>query len=337
METTPENWMQASLPLIVDRSLREICLPASHDAGMSRRTGGTLFGTESVVLTQTHTVGRQLELGIRLFDIRPVIGGNRYVCGHYSKFDNGNLPGWIQTLLGRVGFKFGTWQGGNGQFIDEIVEEVNKFTDRKAELVILDCTRWCGFNTDTDNKDYRWFNREEWDGALQQLSKLNRLFKVPAGQNTDLTNITMKDFIGNGKAAVICIVKEDVELGPLANQGFFKSSQFQIQGSRQMFITREQGDTLENVLCILNDKKVFDGFPANVMVQAVMKDRSFRDISVRGMATRVKSERLPHVVSQATVENFPNQVWIDDVDSPEATLVALGVIKKMCRLAGPKL
>lgn len=234
--------MQESLSLIVDRSLREICLPASHDAGMSRLTGGTAFGTESIVLTQSQPIGRQLELGIRLFDIRPVISGNRYVCGHYSKIDKNNLPDGLRTMLDMLKFEFGTWQGGNGQFLDEIVGEVNKFTERNAELVIMDCTRWCGFNTDTDNKNYRWFNRDEWDGALQQLSRLNCLFKVLTGQNTDLTNIKMKDFIGDGKAAVICIVKDDVEL---ANQGFFKSSQFQIPGNRQMWITKEQGDALE--------------------------------------------------------------------------------------------
>ncbi|KAL3421465.1 PLC-like phosphodiesterase [Phlyctema vagabunda] len=304
---------------------------------MSRLTGGTAFGTESIVLTQSQPVGRQLELGIRLFDIRPVIGSSRYVCGHYSKIDQNNLPGWLRTMLDKLDFEFGTWQGGNGQFLDEIVGEVNRFTERNAELVILDCTRWCGFNTDTDNKNYRWFNREEWDGALQQLSRLNHLFKVPAGQNTDLTNIKMKDFIGDRRAAVICVVKDDVELGPLANQGFFKSSQFRIPENRQMSITREQGDALENVPCILNDKRLFDNFPANILVKALMGKKSFRDISVRGLAASVKSERLPHVVSQTTTENFPNQIWIDDVDGPEVTRVAVGVIKKICQLAGPKL
>lgn len=73
------------------------------------------------------------------------------------------------------------------------------------------------------------------------------------------------------------------------------------------------------------------------MVKAWIGGRSFKDISVRGMATSVKSERLPHVVSQTTMENFPNQIWIDDVDGPEATQVAFGVIKKICQLAGPKL
>lgn len=172
---------------------------------------------------------------------------------------------------------------------------------------------------------------------MGQLSRLNHLFKIPAGQAANLTSIKMKDFIGNGKSAVICIMKDDVELGSFANQGFFKSSQFQVPGDRQTWITKEQGDAKETVLCILNDLGALDNWLSRSLADSALNGKSYWDISVRGLAAKEKRERLPHVVDQATRENFPNQIWIDDVESPDAAFMALGINKKICQLEGAKL
>lgn len=45
------------------------------------------------------------------------------------------------------------------------------------------------------------------DRLVKLLSKLNHLYKFLAGQNTDLTTIKMKDFIGDEKVAFVCILK----------------------------------------------------------------------------------------------------------------------------------
>lgn len=51
-----------------------------------------------------------------------MISGGKFKTGHYSE---------ISTVL------VSTFQGGNGQSIEDIVDEVNEFTKDKAEIVIL--------------------------------------------------------------------------------------------------------------------------------------------------------------------------------------------------------
>ncbi|XMA09484.1 hypothetical protein WAI453_002275 [Rhynchosporium graminicola] len=67
----------------------------------------------------------------------------------------------IKTAPAKVGVPSSTWRGGNGKFLDELVDEINKFTENYAELEVLDCAKYCGFNTDTDNSDYSWFSYEK--------------------------------------------------------------------------------------------------------------------------------------------------------------------------------
>ena len=69
----PANWLQVFLPQIGGKTLKQLVLPGSHDAGMSVITGDAA-GIPCNVLTQSYGIGGQLNLGSRFFDIRPVIG-----------------------------------------------------------------------------------------------------------------------------------------------------------------------------------------------------------------------------------------------------------------------
>ena len=63
--------------------------------------------------TQHFNIYDQLRAGSRFFDIRPVVGnGGQYLVGHY------NVPADIVL-------------GGNGEYITDIVNEVNSFVMRK--------------------------------------------------------------------------------------------------------------------------------------------------------------------------------------------------------------
>ena len=60
--------------------------------------------TEENTKTQQYSIYDQARLGSRWFDVRPIIGnGGKYLTGHYS----GSL-------------------GGNGQSLDDIVDDLNK-------------------------------------------------------------------------------------------------------------------------------------------------------------------------------------------------------------------
>lgn len=126
----PIDWMQSCLSFIGDRTLRQICIPGSHDAGISTRNGGTPLANANNTKTQSLSIAGQLIAGVRYLDIRPVIGnGGQWYTGHY---------GYTRSRVG--------WQGWNGQSLSEIVHQINAFLSFHKELVILDVSH--GYNTD---------------------------------------------------------------------------------------------------------------------------------------------------------------------------------------------
>jgi len=100
------DWMSGSLGTIGEMKLRDICIPGSHDAGMSAPVNGsTVFGYASSIITQRVPIAQQLTLGARYFDIRPVTHTGQFYCGHCTGS-----------------------QGGNGQSIADVISQVNAFT-----------------------------------------------------------------------------------------------------------------------------------------------------------------------------------------------------------------
>ncbi|KAE9363380.1 PLC-like phosphodiesterase [Stipitochalara longipes BDJ] len=198
-------WLQNNLPTLGSRSLRHLCLPASHDSGMSTIGYSTEFGTSLNCQAQSNDLATQLGYGIRFFDIRPVISHGDYYTGHYS--DVGGIL---------------NWQGADGQKISDIVNQVNSFTNAFPELVILRITH----DYDTDGS-YGGFNQTQWNGLFGQLSLLKHLFTAPSG-TSDLTTLSLNTFIGNNQAAVVLIIELDngITLGDYVGKGFYDSSLF---------------------------------------------------------------------------------------------------------------
>lgn len=212
----PTSWMQDSLSILGNRSLRHLCIPGSHDAGMSTRASGTAGGFECNTLTQTTGILGQLQYGMRYFDIRPVIGGgNQLLTGHYGHlFDK-------------------TWQGANGQSIQSVIDNVNTYTASNKELIVLYLSH--SLNTEVGNNSYRSFDQAEWDRLLMQLTDsqhgLKNLFIANDPTNVDLTTLTLNTFI-SGRAAVIVVVDTSgdtsMNLGDYAKKGFYKPSNFPV-------------------------------------------------------------------------------------------------------------
>jgi len=203
----PEDWMQANIQYIGCRSLRQLCIPGSHDAGMSQFNAHTAADPENT-LTQTLGVGDQLAAGARYFDIRPVISGGGYWTGHYSN-----------TIIG--------WQGADGQSIQSVIDDVNSFTASNQELVILYLSHTA--NTDTD---YSPFDDDEWNNLLYEFyAGLNYLFQYDTSV-PDITALPLSIFI-QSSAAVVVVVDESFDLNAYhyAGLGFFSKSQFPQTGS----------------------------------------------------------------------------------------------------------
>ncbi|KAI5300883.1 hypothetical protein KEM55_004175 [Ascosphaera atra] len=195
----PIAWMHEILDVIGDRKLKHVCMLGSHDAGISKIDGGTAFADWRNSQSQWLDIYGQLNAGSRYFDIRPVIAnGGKYMTGHY------NLPSDVPL-------------GVNGQTIEEIVGNVNKFTAENPELVILRLTH--AYNTDDG---YRGLKDAEWDGVFDRLEKLE---KRCSGLKGDITNLTMNDLIGNGQACVI-IVTNGGQARP--DSGIYSESSFPV-------------------------------------------------------------------------------------------------------------
>lgn len=201
------NEISSAWPMNPVRTLRTMCMPGSHDAGMSTFGAHTAFAYPCNTQTQTKSIADQLNLGVRYFDIRPVIStGGNYFTGHYSNILGGH-----------------TDQGANGQSIDSVVSDVNTFMDGCPDLAILMVSH--DLNTNAPNSRYRPFDQSEYNGLLAKLSNLRHRYTT-AG-DVDLTQIPITSFVGKGKGSVLVICdpgNPSVKLPE--NQGFYPIKNF---------------------------------------------------------------------------------------------------------------
>jgi len=78
----PIAWMQSNLSTLGPRPLRHLCIPGSHNSGMSRSSSSTVIN--HWIITQRGPIISQLKIGVRYLDCRPVLSGGFFVSGYYS-------------------------------------------------------------------------------------------------------------------------------------------------------------------------------------------------------------------------------------------------------------
>ncbi|KAL2679294.1 hypothetical protein Neosp_010064 [[Neocosmospora] mangrovei] len=206
----PQDWMHATYPRISCLKLRELAIPGTHDSGMSQFNGQSGFGAPVNSKTQELSVAGQLEFGARWFDIRPSKTGGKWATGHYSFFA-------------------GNWHGGNGEFLDDIIDGINRFTENNKELIILNVAQ--GLNSDNFKGDSdAKISQAEWEDVMRQLERINHRVENRGGEG-DLSQLRVSDFIQD-RAAVIIIVdaqlyktQDRVDLSAFADRGFFRRDQ----------------------------------------------------------------------------------------------------------------
>jgi hypothetical protein len=203
----PQNWMQQNLQSIGCLPLNRICMPASHDSGMSSLHGKTALANSDNTLAQYADIAGQLSAGFRFFDIRPVISNGQFYTGHYSEL-------------------LGVWQGGNGQSIADIISQVNKFLDQHNELVVINLSH----TLDTDS-GYRSLTQDQQNSLFTQLLGLKYRYVAPPGVS-DLSTLTLNDMIARGPAVITILdnqqANEHMQAGSFSTQGFYTNAQFPI-------------------------------------------------------------------------------------------------------------
>ncbi|KAI0615204.1 PLCXc domain-containing protein, partial [Pyrenophora tritici-repentis] len=198
---TYTDWMQQSMGSLANRTLKHICMPGSHDAGMGAFHPGTIGAHFANTQTQYLDFAGQLKAGSRYFDLRPVISRGDWVTGHYSS-------------VGDI------WLGGNGQSLSEIIQQINDFTSKYQELIIINLSH----TLDTDNA-YKELSQAQWNALFTTLQAIKNRHIVANPGNTDFSNSRLADFITD-RAAVLIVAElpDGITLGSFANQGFYSTT-----------------------------------------------------------------------------------------------------------------
>lgn len=122
------NWMKGMYDVIKDRILQHVFMPGTHDAGMSRISGNLAsIGTAPNTQTQGITIYDQLRAGSRMFDLRV---GTVHNATHTD-----NYGYWVMHVNNE---KADVAIGNTGESLDEVIDEINRFTaENPGEIIIF--------------------------------------------------------------------------------------------------------------------------------------------------------------------------------------------------------
>lgn len=308
---TPD-WMQRNLDWLGHRPLHTICMPGSHNAGMSlisqvyandipaiRDFMGPLCQCQAV------SVAEQLQWGSRYFDVRPFISGGEFWTGHYT----------------------GT-KGARGQSISSIVDNINQFTSQYNELIIINLSH----ETNSDEKSgQNWrenFNQQEWTKLASILLGLNHRYLAVTDHQADLSSLTLNDFIGSGKPAVIIVadVSDPSLLGPHASEGFFLPRQLNTydQYSDSPVLNVMVGNQLQKMrdFMVQKDQKIFllswtltqhtEQIVLTIINNNLKLDPTHKqDFSIAGLAAQANQALFQFLLPNVSEKAFPNIIYLD--------------------------
>jgi hypothetical protein len=184
MDVAPDRWMTQLYGVLGPRQFWEIAMPGSHDAGMAYLSHITVGTTDCNTRTQYFPIARQLELGVRYFDIRPAIWSRSpgFHLAHYSYNDK-------LGLLGGTGEPLGEVLGAIGSFLTQ--------PGRENEVVILRFSHYGNL----DRKES--FTLEEFSALLGEVRGIiGSLLYRPSANGMRINNLTFQT-IGNGAGRVI--------------------------------------------------------------------------------------------------------------------------------------
>ncbi|KAF8854965.1 PLC-like phosphodiesterase [Acephala macrosclerotiorum] len=184
---------------------------------MSVFDGGSGGASETNTVTQTLSIRDQLKYGARWFDIRPVLASAVWKTGHYD---------WKDELE--------YWLGGNEQKIDDIVSQINDFTNGNNKLVIINLSH----RLDTDSfigDKYDHLTQNNWNDLIDKLLGIKHRV-TGLSSSVDLSTMLVSDFIKNKPATLIILDDQieggaGVEFSTIVSSGFFSSNQLPLYNS----------------------------------------------------------------------------------------------------------
>ncbi|UOE46645.1 hypothetical protein MTO98_19770 [Mucilaginibacter sp. SMC90] len=158
----PASWMEDTLfPAKGNLTLKDIVIPGAHDAGMSALNGTGGIHSSSInpcnTLTQKLNIGKQLNAGIRMFDLRVGAFNNAIYTKHSSS----------DCMAEAMG-------GGYGEQFKDILDSVKTFLNRhKKEFIIITFSHFCPKEASADHVADTIFSVLGKDKIFNNQSKEN--------------------------------------------------------------------------------------------------------------------------------------------------------------------
>ena len=320
-----QDWMQRNLSRLGTRTLRQLCVPSSHNSGMSKFNFSTFFASIGNVATQYVSVNQQLGCGIRYFDIRPVLHQNIWSCGHWT---------FIEPKAGLKVSPFGTWQGGNGETIQEIIKGINDFTASSHELIVLSIYRAFSIHESGgafQKDDFSELDSNQWRDLLDTftgetgIKQLWRPIEANLQSKTiDLTSIPLRTFIGEAKAAVILLVDNKVEIAN--RRGCFHDQSWPWDYSDWQKPEDERLQAFLNQASQPNPKPYsYSGCHTQNEEEAILSKLGQSSKSVLELAKSSKDKLFTQLFPACSEAIYPCSMTMDAIDSSDLTALALAM------------
>ncbi|KAN0108175.1 PLC-like phosphodiesterase [Hyaloscypha variabilis] len=327
----PAGWMNVTLSTIKSKSLREIAIPASHNAGMSENNiffGGIAHNTE----TQSLKMHEQLLNGARWFDIRPYYNGLKsdtcqWYTGHFSKLSGG------KDVVGGV-----------GQSIKNIVNSINDFTERyPGELIILDMSH--ELSREVQGVGFKWsYTPDQWQYLYELMGRIKDLWITNGTIPTDYSSVPLSTFIQPGSRSAVLIRIPDhaplplevatkyYEYLPLSP--FVRESNLSLTGS---YTNTEDPNTLTSDQL----KKLRDLRPSREsMIQrstwtitpglGKLMDIFNAKNSIIGQAVHAHRKLFSSLWPALTKSTYPNLIEVDNINS-QITALCMAINNRFAR------
>jgi hypothetical protein len=174
------SWMQDRLDTLGTKSLRELVLPASHDAAMYTASSIAVHAR-----TQNLTIYEQLGYGMRYFDLRPKW---ERISGMSKR--RGRRPPRFELVIHHGQFR--------GPLLQEVLNDVRRFATegggKRQELVILKFSHFSRI----DNEKYGRLITQVVDTLGKWLVK-----SKPDGKR--LAEMTLNEYVKDGPAILVVV------------------------------------------------------------------------------------------------------------------------------------
>jgi hypothetical protein len=191
----PVAWMQETLPTIGPRTLQQISMLGSHNAGGYEQK--CLAKPCPDVIRQHFNVYGQLLNGARFLDIRPAL---HYNTLNEIRFETSHIN-HRAIIDGRRGATTAT--------MSSIIEDINRFCDQyPGELIILDLSNDVSINDSLDWRDsWKPFTPLEWQLFWNSTHHINHLWgpKNEEERTADINTLPISTFIERGGESAVVI------------------------------------------------------------------------------------------------------------------------------------